>query len=198
VPSEHTQNGKRYDAELQMYSFYSVNASVAEVPNQMGSVSIFLEAYDGVEDWPILNKIICQWRQVEEDNRAQCGIKSVYTQYSGCPKFNRTSRRERNLRKAKTAYDVMREADEAADLPTIEQDNWQEPDTEWNDFIQQYLQQNQRGQEDTDLDRDLAQLSSTNDYFNLSQWVQPAANLSWFNFFGLPEVKTEYYFRYSG
>jgi len=36
VPSEHTQEGKRYSAELQMYHFYSVPGRVAGVDNEVG------------------------------------------------------------------------------------------------------------------------------------------------------------------
>jgi hypothetical protein len=37
VPSEHTQEGKRYDGELQMYHFYSQPASVTGVDNEVRS-----------------------------------------------------------------------------------------------------------------------------------------------------------------
>ena len=35
VPSEHTQEGKRFDAEMQMYHFYSVDASVSGFDNEV-------------------------------------------------------------------------------------------------------------------------------------------------------------------
>lgn len=38
VPSEHTQEGKRYDGELQMYHFYSVSGEVAGVNNEVGLI----------------------------------------------------------------------------------------------------------------------------------------------------------------
>ena len=39
VPSEHTQNGKRYDGELQMYQFYSVSGEEAGVNNEVSRLS---------------------------------------------------------------------------------------------------------------------------------------------------------------
>jgi Eukaryotic-type carbonic anhydrase len=35
VPSEHTQEGKRYDAELQMYHFYSITGEEAKINNEV-------------------------------------------------------------------------------------------------------------------------------------------------------------------
>jgi Eukaryotic-type carbonic anhydrase len=92
VPSEHTQDGVRYDAEIQMAHFYSVNASVANVNNEMATVSTFLKAYDGIPDWDVLNKIICQWRAAEELTRSQCGLPSVISKYPGCSDYTRGRR----------------------------------------------------------------------------------------------------------
>jgi len=58
VPSEHTQEGKRYDGELQMYHFYSKDGDEVGVHNEMSSVTMFLEAYDDARDWDVLNRII--------------------------------------------------------------------------------------------------------------------------------------------
>lgn len=89
LPSEHTQNGKRYDAEVQLAHFYSVDAvSNAGVANQMGTVSIFLQAYENVGPYAYLDKLICQWREVEERERLQCGLHSV-APYPGCFNYNR-------------------------------------------------------------------------------------------------------------
>jgi hypothetical protein len=35
VPSEHTQEGKRYAGEIQMYHWYSVSAAVAGIHNEV-------------------------------------------------------------------------------------------------------------------------------------------------------------------
>lgn len=93
MPSEHTQNGKRYDAELQMYHFYSVDAETAGVNNEMGTVSVFLEAYDDAKDYELLNEIICGWREEEERVRSECGLESASTFYPGCPEYSRSSGR---------------------------------------------------------------------------------------------------------
>lgn len=70
VPSHHTQEGKRYDAEVVLAHFYEI----AHPKNQLGQVSIFLEAYEDAESWAYLDKLICQWRRVEEEVRASCGL----------------------------------------------------------------------------------------------------------------------------
>ena len=90
VPSEHTQEGKRYDGELQMYHIYSVTAREAGVDNEMGVVSVFIQSYDDSADYPLLNRIICQWRKAEERTREQCGLPSVESQYPGCYPYHRT------------------------------------------------------------------------------------------------------------
>lgn len=36
VPSEHTQEGKRYDGEIQMYHFYSKTGEDAGIDNEVG------------------------------------------------------------------------------------------------------------------------------------------------------------------
>lgn len=43
IPSEHTQEGKRYSAEVQMAHFYSVSGDVAGVDNEVSSIMIELE-----------------------------------------------------------------------------------------------------------------------------------------------------------
>ena len=46
TPSEHTQEGVRYDAEIQLHHFYSVNATYAEVNNEVATISVFMKAYE--------------------------------------------------------------------------------------------------------------------------------------------------------
>ena len=82
VPSEHTQGGKRYAAEVHLSHFYSV----AHETRQIGKVAIFLEVGDGAEHrrhWSFLDKLICQWREVEEETRQECGLESA-PPYPGC------------------------------------------------------------------------------------------------------------------
>lgn len=91
VPSEHTQEGKRYSAEIQMNHFYSVTGEVAGVDNEMATVAMFLEAYDDAPPYPFLDRLICEWRKAEDRTREQCGMDSVEP-YPGCfdPKRGQT------------------------------------------------------------------------------------------------------------
>jgi carbonic anhydrase len=91
VPSEHTQNGKRYDAELQLHHYYSVSPEecFSGAENTIGAISIFIDAYDDADDWDMLNKAICAWREGEEKNRRSCGLPSVKEAYPGCYYYNR-------------------------------------------------------------------------------------------------------------
>lgn len=70
VPSEHTQHGKRYAAEVVLSHFYEV----AHYKNQIGYVSIFMQDYPDEKPWHYLDKLICQWRREEEKTRAECGL----------------------------------------------------------------------------------------------------------------------------
>lgn len=57
VPSEHTQDGKRYSAEVQMAHTYSVN----EDGRLIGKVSIFLEADERAPTYDFLDLYIRRW-----------------------------------------------------------------------------------------------------------------------------------------
>jgi hypothetical protein len=70
VPSHHTQEGKRYDAEVTLKHFYEIEHD----KNQLGYVTLFMEAYDDAESWPFLDKLICAWREKEEKVRRECGL----------------------------------------------------------------------------------------------------------------------------
>eukprot|EP00529_Nitzschia_sp_RCC80_P003057 CAMPEP_0113452454 /NCGR_PEP_ID=MMETSP0014_2-20120614/6854_1 /TAXON_ID=2857 /ORGANISM="Nitzschia sp." /LENGTH=1126 /DNA_ID=CAMNT_0000343825 /DNA_START=1476 /DNA_END=4856 /DNA_ORIENTATION=- /assembly_acc=CAM_ASM_000159 len=70
VPSEHTQNGKRYAAEVVLSHFYELD----HWKNQIGYVSLFMQDYPGQEPWHYLDKLICAWRLEEEEQRKECGL----------------------------------------------------------------------------------------------------------------------------
>jgi len=73
VPSEHTQHGKQYDAEVHLSHFYSVKHN-----RKIGKVAIFLqEDRTARRRWNFLDKLICQWREVEEKTREECNMESV-------------------------------------------------------------------------------------------------------------------------
>jgi hypothetical protein len=187
-----------------MYHFYSVTAAEAGVPNQMGTVAIFLEAGD-YDDYPVLNKLICQWRRVEQDTRKQCGLSSSTSRYSGCNDyagadsiFDLDSDGNRNLRgvsnKTQSIHDaLMDQLTQAMTDPSMYEpliiseekavgqnaDKTQEDlDVEWDEYIRSWHHQ----QEEDQRSRHLAGYQ----------------NVPWHNYFGLLDVKTEYYFRYSG
>jgi len=70
VPSEHTQHGKRYAAEISLAHFYEVD----HYKNQVGYVTMFMQDYPGEKPWNYLDKLICKWRREEEKQREKCGL----------------------------------------------------------------------------------------------------------------------------
>ena len=70
VPSEHVQEGKRYAAEVQLSHFYEID----HYKNKLGKVSVFMQDFEGEPAWHYLDKLICQWRKVEEEKRKACGL----------------------------------------------------------------------------------------------------------------------------
>jgi hypothetical protein len=70
VPSEHTQHGRRYAAEVSLAHFYEVD----HYKNQIGYVTLFLQDYPGEQPWHYLDKLICEFRREEEKTRSQCGL----------------------------------------------------------------------------------------------------------------------------
>ena len=173
----------------------------------MGTVTIFLEAYDDSPDYDVLNKLICTWRAHEEMIRAECGIDSVLSEYPGCMSYSRrddsgvatqgTSRRmshgiagdhDRTPRRAMSAHDVILNnhinmaLDEAYEPATIllnnDQHNVDDTDIDWDAFIaEQYMKD-----EENHHGRELLNYD----------------HVDWFNYFGMLGVRTEYYYRYSG
>lgn len=49
-------------------------------------MSIFLDAYPNTASWPYLDKLICQWRKVEEETRKACGLEPA-PPYGRCSLF---------------------------------------------------------------------------------------------------------------
>jgi len=70
VPSEHTQHGKRYAAEISLAHFYEIG----HYKNQVGYVTLFMQDYPNQTPWNYLDKLICQWRHEEEKQRKKCGM----------------------------------------------------------------------------------------------------------------------------
>lgn len=138
-----------------MYHVYSATEQEAGVANQLGTVTIFLEAYNETQDWPELNKLICQWRLAEERTRDQCGLPSVVDEYPGCFYYQRgfgtnatspqTSEHDesRHLRskmastpKPLTLHDVFINA-ESSSKPKlrVHKEDLKERELDWDEFI---------------------------------------------------------------
>lgn len=164
---------------------------------QMGTVAFFIQAYEDSPDYDMLNRVICQWRRAEDQNRAACGLPSVTTEYPGCHAYSRGStaattagRRtsEGNatfVEKPMSAHDIIIHNylnQGAADRKVItmdEIDYKDEDDFDWEAFIADVYESERKVQNHRHL--------SNYDH------VGP-----WHNYWPLIGVKTEYYYRYSG
>lgn len=173
----------------------------------MASVTVFLEAYDDSPDYDVLNRIICQWRKAEDRTREQCGLPSVYSQYPGCfpyqrarggdgdvtspsnaePDSSRNLRQQRNTdKKSLSAHDIImhnHHRDKNTTKRIIMDDadfEPEDPDFDWDAFIASVYERERSSQQNR---RRLLNYDH----------VGP-----WFNYFPLIDVKTEYYYRYSG
>jgi len=219
TPSEHTQEGQRYDAEIQLHHFYSVTAEEAGIDNEVGTVSIFAQAYDDVAPYSFLDKVICQWRRKEFEVRTACGLDPIPSKYPGCFPLSRRER-ERNLRnqnkrmkdprnqmKFQTAQDVILHNDKHKNNPNhtnvkirMDESNWGPPeDKDWNTWIEEQSNKMSENEE-------LYHRIRMNDYGgnhteelhkHFRKLVQ-FEELEWFNYWPMIGVRTEYYFRYSG
>jgi carbonic anhydrase len=191
MPSEHTQEGKRYDAELQLYHFYSVTGKEAGVDNEMATISIFLQAYDKQKDYPILNRVICAWREAEEKTRRQCGLPSVTTSYPGCFFYGNSTRysgrREAEDRRVVSAHDI------------IVQNHIQKTVTETYNPVKISLSDHDfDDMSDFDWDGFIEELYETDNKSEHGRHLLNYEHVPWFNYFPMTGVKTEYYYRYSG
>eukprot|EP00542_Grammatophora_oceanica_P020995 CAMPEP_0194028994 /NCGR_PEP_ID=MMETSP0009_2-20130614/2856_1 /TAXON_ID=210454 /ORGANISM="Grammatophora oceanica, Strain CCMP 410" /LENGTH=525 /DNA_ID=CAMNT_0038668555 /DNA_START=24 /DNA_END=1601 /DNA_ORIENTATION=- len=207
VPSEHSQEGKFYSGEIQMAHFYSVTGDEANVDNEMAHVSIFIQEYDNVPPYPWLDRAICQWRKTEEEQRAACGLPSV-DPYPGCFPYSRDENNvtaisrnsnARNLRTAdsknskntnsnpedkKSALEFMQGQPLRVE---IEPDNFAEhsmTDEEWAAWAEAY----------SESDNKRFEAWNNGERRELLEWD----HRSFHNYQPLIDVKTEYYFRYSG
>lgn len=212
VPSEHTQEGKRYDGELHMYHFYSQPASVTGVDNEMGTISIYLEVYDEAEDWPVLNKVICAWREAEEKNRAACGLPSIKNDYPGCFYYNRghnttsdgatsTQGVRRGLQSASETYPDYKPAVSALDILMENEMNMAEGNTSFRPKQIHVEKENLDSMDDFDWDAFIAEQYKQDEEIERVQTSRRLMNydhIKWFNYFPMTKVRTEYYFRYQG
>jgi hypothetical protein len=166
---------------------------------QMGTVSFFLQSYDDTPDYDMLNRVICQWRRAEDQNRAACGLPSVETEYPGCHSYSRgnaaSTTAGRKLRttvdanatladKPLSAHDIiihnyLNPTGERKTITMDEEDYKDEDDFDWAAFIADVYENERQVQNRRHL----------RDYDHVGPWH---------NYWPLIGVKTEYYYRYSG
>ena len=214
TPSEHTQEGKRYDAELQMHHFYSVRKET----NEVSAVSIFLQAYDNAQPFRFLDKLICLWRHYEQATRSSCNLRPITDPYPGCFPVSRRDllRREQqqNKTKPKSQYPTIMDwifakesrvipSANTTTIPTLVMDevNYEDAemdDEEWGEFI---AQESARFQSEESMWKKLRREFNTTDQAHEAfhqRHLLAGNDLDWFNYFAMLAVRTEYYFRYTG
>lgn len=159
----------------------------------MAAVSIFLEEIEEAPDNDVLNRVICQWRQAEEETREACGLPSVQTHYPGCYFYMRAAgarrlRSQEPEQKApfRSVADLIRENQGNQGSPKFiimdpgDDGDEQSSGFEWDTFIKSYSETT-------------SQTGLNNRHLMDYDHVVP-----WFNYFPMLDVRTEYYFRYSG
>jgi carbonic anhydrase len=223
TPSEHTQDGKRYDAEIQLHHFYSVTAEEAGINNELATVSIFAQAYDDAVPYPFLDKVICQWRRKEYDVRKECGLDPVESTYPGCFPLKRKKRNLRNEQEQRsissptnnskkdidfpTAQDVILYNDQRRNNPNhtnvkihMDEGNWAPAEEkDWDTWIKE--QSNEMTSKEDIYHRMRNEYHGGNHTEELHQQFRKLYQydeLEWFNYWPMLGVRTEYYFRYSG
>lgn len=230
TPSEHTQDGVRYDGEIQLQHFYSVPAreTGTDVNNEMGTVSVFLKAYDDAAPYRYLDKVICQWRRKEYEVRKACNLPLEAPTYPGCFPVNNSRRsllRRKNKNKDsadstfkrhpkgfRTVHDVMLYNDYHQNNPNhtdvkihMEDGNWDPADDtiDWDEFVADASQQMNAEEE---LYQELMAMENDSDNNNHNETLREEYRrkllnydeIPWFNYWPMLGVRTEYYFRYSG
>lgn len=209
VPSEHIQQGKRYDAEIQLYHFYSV-----EWWNEMATVSVFMQAYDNAPIYRYLDKVICQWRKREHDIRQQCGLDPVKGTYPGCFPLKRNVRRqaqERTQSGSKSRFQNVAEVLIHNDqhnkdrghvdikVHLDDNDSGAADEKDWDSWIEE--QSHKMNSEDAfyhELKDTEFGGNHTDELHETFRKLLEGDEIEWFNYWPLLGVRTEYYFRYEG
>lgn len=197
VPSQHYQEGHQYDAEVILAHFYETQST----KNQLGQVSIFLDAYATAPSWPFLDKLICQWRRVEEQVRQTCGHAPV-TPYGRCALFRNQQPTAAWLAEAGQTNRLRRtQSEKNASMPA-HQSSVQESMS--NSFIgsQQSNSNHTGGTRGEFEDEDAYVNRIYQEYKQRSLqnviYQEDYANVPYFPYEWLFKVETEYYFRYEG
>ncbi len=165
--------------------------------SQMGTVTVFLQVYENVPDYGTLNRVICQWRKVEDQTRAACGLPSVETEYPGCHVYTRgrdvsTTSGLRSLTetnsttlpsKPKSAHDILMHnylhPEDIMPITMDEEDYKDEDDFDWAAFIAAQYEN----------DRQVQNRRHLLNYDHVG---------TWHNYWPLIDSRTEYYYRYGG
>lgn len=194
TPSEHTQEGRRYDAEVQLGHFYSAPAGIDNgSANRMATIGIFLEAKDDVEPYPYLDKLICLWRYHEDQVRKNCSMASVETHYPGCMRYTRQAGEASPVRannetrsRCKMVMDPDATDEEMVEPRHLEPDESNYTEEEWAKFQEEYSKQHH--------------VNSPNRWSNgtKTRRLIDYEHVPHFNYQFLLDVRTEYYFRYQG
>ncbi|KAG7343373.1 Eukaryotic-type carbonic anhydrase [Nitzschia inconspicua] len=216
TPSEHTQNGIRYDAEIQLQHFYSVTAAEAGVNNELGTVAVFMNAYEDAAPYRYLDKLICQWRRKEFEVRTECGLDPIESSYPGCFPLKRNLRRnmaeDEKSTKTKaatfqTAQDVILHNDQHRDSVNhsnvkifMEEGNWAPAEEkDWDAWI---AEQSKKMQDEEELYNRMRTMehggNHTDALHEQFRKLVEYDEIEWFNYWPMLGVRTEYYFRYSG
>jgi Eukaryotic-type carbonic anhydrase len=170
----------------------------------MAAVSVFLQAYSDAEDYPYLNRLICAWREAEELTRQECGLPSVTRSYPGCFNYNRKLRAsnstlpldEDDVRRLKARRITQQRILSAQDIMLQNVMNYDN-----STFTQKKILFSDDDLEPMEDDETYRQNMEA--YFESqgSPHHRRTADYSYvpFNNYGpTVDIKTEYYFRYSG
>ncbi len=183
---------------------------------------MFLQIYENAPDYDFLNKLICQWRAVEEQTRAQCGLPSVTTDYAGCFPYRRgwnTSSATANTTSTSTTAG-FHDSEEGRRLRSVREGKPVQRGVSAHDLILHNARQAEMHGDFFEPKRLLMHASNFDppdpnfdwDEFIQSQLQQEEERSDpnhrqlidyhnvgpWFNYFPMIGVKTEYYFRYGG
>jgi hypothetical protein len=185
----------------------------------MATVAFFLESYEDSMDYDVLNKLICQWRKVEDETRAACGLPSVYDEYAGCFLYRRGydntttpadadgggTVSSRNLRATTTASSAG--SSETVSTSTIPlrpkalspHDALSKKYHSGSQAHRIRVEEHERSDEqDFDWDAFIQSVYDKEEQQKHGRHLIDYDHVDWFNYFPLLGCKTEYYFRYSG
>jgi carbonic anhydrase len=226
VPSEHTQNGIRFDAEVQMQHFYTLPVGILNEKNQaneneMGTVSVFLQSFDDAPPNLHLDMLICEWRRKEREVIQQCpqttAILNPIPDYPGC---DDAANMRRNLRRGsqstnhsethkhdfQTVHEVLlhnsfyRASRNHTEVKIgMNPSNFEAAETkDWENFI---LAQSRRMKAENALYKDLMNGrfdSRTAGSYGVHKQFSATVDVPWSDYWAMLGCKTEYYFRYQG